>query len=289
MKVTHPLPAQLSRKSQYWLLATAAALVTIYMTLVWLSGDVTHLGMSILFYIAAGTVLAEKRRGVYFEKGVFPKVIGVLIIGILIWQSVLLLHNPALTDKQIDPLLRLFPFGSMLGIGLLVSDFKKLKQYWRELTILFHLGGPSVLALFLPDFSPVTAWFSAFLLQLTGFNATVQDVSISISGIETSPVYAGCSGIESMTYLLGLSVISLILFPIARIKQITVPLLAILIGFAVNAARVAFLSILEVFNDESSFTYWHEGDGSLAFGIAAILIFAFCYWLLYQQEKSNSH
>jgi cyanoexosortase A len=284
MKITYLISLKRVSRSHYWLLGIATALTAIYATLVWQSGDIAHLGMSVLFYLAAGMIFLERQQSLQFRQGWVAKGVGVLAIGILLWQVALLLSNPDFMDNRPDPALRLFPFVSMLGVGLIASGFKGLKRYGQELTILFFLGVPSVAALFLPDFSPATAEFSAFLLQLAGFDAAVRDIYISVSGIETSPVYAGCSGIEGMTYLLGLSVVGLILFPIARIKRIFIPFLAVLIGFTVNGVRVAILSLLEVAHNDEGFTYWHQGDGSLVFGLAAVLIFAICYWLLYQQE-----
>ncbi|NJO44019.1 MAG: hypothetical protein HC865_26525 [Cyanobacteria bacterium RU_5_0] len=61
MKVTDLVSFRVLRTSQYWLLGSITALVTAYLTLVRKSGDTAHLGMSILFYLAAGMLLWEKR------------------------------------------------------------------------------------------------------------------------------------------------------------------------------------------------------------------------------------
>jgi cyanoexosortase A len=279
MKTAYPVPKRLSRKSQYWLMGTTATLVAIYMALVWLSGDVAHLGMSILFYLVVGTLLWENRHNPCLQSGRVSKVAGALLVGCVLWQSVILLHDPGLTNPQINPALRLLPVLSALAVSLLASGFKGLKQYRQELTLLFFLGGPSVLFTFLPDPSPITANFSAFLLWCSGFDVSLEGIYIRLP-TGAVKVYAGCSGIESITYLLGISVIALVLFPIARTKQFFVPILAVLIGFIVNGVRVAIMAVLVASNNHTTFAYWHEGRGSLIFGVIEVLVFGLCYWLI---------
>jgi cyanoexosortase A len=286
MKVTHPVSVRSSPKSQYWLLGIAAALVAIYMTLIWIAGNTAHFGMSVLFYLCAGIVFWEKRHSLLLRSGVASKVIGAVLIGFCLWQSVGLLHDPKLTSDLPNPVLRLFPFVSALAIGLLASGFKGLKQHRQELILLFFLGAPSVLFSFLPDISPITARFSAFLLGCVGFNVSLQDVYIRLPSGAVK-VYTGCSGIESITYLLGLSAIALILFPVARMKSIFVPILAMLIGFAVNGVRVAIMAVLATSNT-IAFDYWHKGDGSLIFGVIAVFAFGACYWLLHKHRQVSN-
>ena len=283
MKVTHPISVRSPHTSQYWLLGITAALVAIYMALVWLSGNTAHIGMSLLFYLAAGMVFLEKRHSLLLQSGILSNVVGAALVGFCLWQSSVLLHDPQLTSDLPDPMLRLFPFVSALAVGVLASGFKGLKQYWQELTLLFFLGGPSVLFTFLPDISPITAQFSAFLLWVVGFNVSVQDVYIRLPAGAVK-VYTGCSGIESITYLLGLSAIALILFPIPRMKAVFIPILAMLIGFAVNGVRVAIMAVLATSNT-IAFDYWHKGEGSLIFGVTAVFTFGFCYWLLHKHQQ----
>jgi cyanoexosortase A len=240
--------------------------------------------MSILFYLATSTLLWEKRHHFRWGSGLLAMIVAVLLIAFFCWQSSILFRDPTLTDLAPKLILRLLPFISAIALALLAAGFKGLKQHAQELFILFFLGVPSVVARFLPDLSPITAKFSTFLLWYTGFNASLRDVYISLSN-GTVKVYGGCSGIESMTYLLGISVISLVMFPIARSKRLFIPFLAIAIGFIVNGVRVALMAVLVDAQNRAAFDYWHEGDGSLIFGVIAVLLFGFCYWLLYRREQ----
>ncbi|HAX79232.1 MAG TPA: cyanoexosortase A [Cyanobacteria bacterium UBA11372] len=278
MKATHRIGFISVKKSQFWLLSIASSLMAIYMTLVWRSGDTAHFGMSILFLLAVGSLLWEKRHSLILESQIFSRVLGGLIIAVALWRSI------DLTDANF---LRVFPFISGLGVALLAADFKGLKQYWQELTILFFLGVPSVLISSLVDPSPFTAKFSGFLLWYSGFKVSVQDVYINLptGGIK---VYGSCAGTESITYLLGLSVVCLVMFPIEGNKKIWVPIVAIAIGYLVNAFRVSLMAVLSASGNQESFKYWHEGDGSLIFGAIAVIAFGLFYLFLMRQSDSEN-
>ncbi|MEQ8752845.1 MAG: cyanoexosortase A [Coleofasciculus sp. G1-WW12-02] len=289
MKATSLTPLQRLKIPPYWLLAIAAGLVAIYMTLGWKAGDEAQLGMSVLFWLAVGSLLWGKRHELNLESGVLPSIAGALVIAFVLWDSArmstLTLNNGV---QRLAPLLRLLPFISAIGVGLLASGFKGLKQYWQELTILFFLGGPSVIASFIPDISPITAKFSAFMLWYMGFQVYLYDkvfINLPDGGVK---VYHGCSGMEAMTYVLGLSVICLIMFPIAGRKQYFVPIMALIVGFVVNSFRVALMAVLANAQNMEAFKYWHEGEGSLVFGMISVMVFGVFYWLLLRMEDASS-
>ncbi len=264
--------------SQFLLVAVAAALVAIYMTLLSKAGDTAHLGMSGLFWLAIGSLIWEKRHKLILESSILPSLVGILLIAIVLWQAAVV---------NVGHFLRISPLISAVAVGLLASGFKGLKQYWGEFAILFFLGVPSVMASFLADISPITAKFSAFLLWYSGFEVQLRDVYV-ILPTGSVKVYAACSGMEAMTYVLGLSVICLVMFPIGRSKQIIAPIVAIAIGFVVNAIRVAVLAILAAHQNQAAFDYWHEGEGSLIFGMIAVGIFGLFYFFLMHLEESRN-
>jgi cyanoexosortase A len=181
--------------------------------------------------------------------------------------------------------MRLLSFTSALGVALLASGFKGLKQYWQELTILFFLGVPSVIASFLFDISPLTAKFSAFLLHYFGFNVASQGVFINLpnGGVE---VTHECSGIDTIIYILSVSILALVMFPVNRSKRFFVPIVGIIIGFVINGIRVAMLAIFAG-SDKAAFESWHGGQASYLYGMIGIVIFGCFYWLLLQQEEKS--
>nr|WP_293089917.1 archaeosortase/exosortase family protein [Moorena sp. SIO3H5] len=64
----------------------------------------------------------------------------------------------------------------LLGLGLLASGLKGLKQYWQHLTIFLCLAIPSGLPTLLIDVSTLTAKFSGLLLWYSGFEVSRQGV-----------------------------------------------------------------------------------------------------------------
>jgi cyanoexosortase A len=277
----------------FWLLALISGLATIYMTLVWRSGDVAHLGMSGLFWLAAGSLFWDKRTKIVVGSNLVSTVLGAIIIAYFLWQSNSLVTSPELNKDNFNGqlyFLRLSPFLAVLGVCLLASGIKNLKQYWRELTIIFAMGVPSLITHFLVDISPLTAKLSAFFLWYTGLDTVLQGdliyVALNASQKGVIKVYEGCSGIESITYLLGLTVVGLVMFPLSRSKGWFVPILAILTGFVINAVRVSLMAILSATGNKAAFTYWHEGEGSLVFGLLAVLVFGGIYMLLLNQEEN---
>ena len=259
---------------RYWLLGSVAGLQAICLTLVWKADDTGHFGMSLLFLLAIGSLTWEKRDNLKFESEVLPSIVGIALIGWVLWESV------NLADGNI---MRLLPFTSALGVALLASGFKGLKQYWQELIILFFLGVPSIIASLLFDIAPLTAKFSAFLLHYFGFDVVSQGVFINLpdGGVEVTDE---CSGLDTIIYTLSISVLALVMFPVNRAKRFFVPIVAIIIGFVINAIRVVMLAIFAASN-KAAFDNWHGGQASYLYGMIGILVFGCFYWLLLQQEE----
>ncbi|MBV6626268.1 MAG: cyanoexosortase A [Rivularia sp. (in: Bacteria)] len=276
MNINEIASLKLLKDNRYWLLGIAGGLEAIHLTLTWGIEDFGHLGMSVLFLMALGSLISDKRNNLIFESNLSSSLTGVLLIGLVLWGSI------AFPEER--NFIYVVPIISALSVSFLASGFKGLKQYWQELTILFFLGVPIVISSLLFDISPLTAKFSAFLLHYLGFNVSLNGMNINLptGGVE---VYYGCSGIETMTYLLGLSVIALFMFPISRQKQPFVPIVGVTLGFIINAIRVAIMAILVASGEKEAFHYWHEGNGSRMFVVLAVLIFGSFYWLLLQQEE----
>ncbi|MGB3756689.1 MAG: cyanoexosortase A [Rivularia sp. (in: cyanobacteria)] len=276
MNITEIASPKLLKDTRYWLLGIAAGLQAICLTLVWKADDTGHLGMSLLFLFAIGSLIWEKRHTLKFESEVIPTIVGVSLIGWVLWQSA------NLADGNI---MRLLPFASAFGVALLASGFKGLKQYWQELVILFFLGVPGVIASFLFDIAPLTAKFSAFLLHYFGFDVVNQGVFINLpnGGVEVTDE---CSGLDTIIYTLSISVLALVMFPVQRSKRFFVPIVAIIIGFVINGIRVVMLAIFAA-SDKAAFDNWHGGQASYLYGMIGIVIFGCFYWLLLQQEEKS--
>lgn len=267
--------AQLLKRPHYALLGLLACLFGTYLTLLWQIGDIAHFGMSVLFLLAALTLIWENHTHFNYRYEWLASLTGMGFIGWVLWQSASIV-----SEQQFQ--LRLFPFLSGLGIALLASSFQGLLQYRRELALMFFLGVPSTI-LNLIDISPLTAAMASNLLVYGGLNAMQQGRSITLPA-GTLEVDSSCSGIESITYLLGIAVFCLTLYPVCRPKQVMALLAACTIGFVANSIRVAIMTTLVSPENQPTFLYWQEGEGSLIFGIGALACFASFYWSLHQLE-----
>ncbi len=251
-----------------WLLGLAAGLIALHLTLTWKSGNSDLLSTTVLFWVAVSALLWKKRDTLNLESDVFSSFLGASLLTLVLLKSAHLSGNPSF--------LRISPFLSGLGLGLLASGVKGLKQYWQELSLLCFLSVAEGW-LFPFDISLLTAKFAVFVLWLLGFPASSQGVLVNLPTgfIE---VYQGCSGIGLMLQLLGWASILLVIVPTSWKQKILVPVVAALLGFAVNGVRVALLAVLAALSNQEAFEYWHRGDGSLIFSAIAVLIFGlFCH------------
>ncbi len=285
MAMTNLTSLKFIQNEPLWLLGIAAGLQAITLTLVWRSHThIAYLGMSFLFLLATGSLLWDKRHQLQFESDVFSSVLGLLLIGWVLWESATL---------NVEYTLRLLSFTSALGVALLASGLKGLKQYFGELMILFVLGTPSVVSELLYehsifDISPWSAKFAGFILWYSGFDVVVNGINIYLPTGSVKVIYS-CSGVDTINYILGISVIALVMFPIARSKRLFVVIFAIFLGFLINAIRIAMLAAMEGTN-QAAFASWHGGNASYTYGIIAILIFALFYMFLWkQEERQNQH
>ncbi|HIK38141.1 MAG: cyanoexosortase A [Geminocystis sp.] len=273
---------RIASKRGFWLWVALSALVAINIAIFWQMKNFAHAGMSVLYWSAVYSLLWDRRREIVLKTDFFSCIFGVVLI---VTTLVISSHIPTTKESHIHSV---SPFFFSLGLALIASGFSGLKQFWRELLIIFFLGIPRVIFNLFTDISPLTAKAASFILYYMGFEVSRDGVYISLPQ-GTVKVYEGCSGIESVTYVLGLSVICLVMFPIKKRYTYFVPVVAILIGFFVNALRVALMAILVAYGNREAFVYWHEGDGSLIFGMIAVGLFGGFYWLLLSgKDRKNS-
>jgi cyanoexosortase A len=272
---------KLLQNIRFWLSATTVGLSGIYLSLIWkLTGNFSFLSISILLLGMLLYLLWENRDVLTLESDIFSTLLGLSLIACALIKSI---ANPYFGFLfQISPLL----FG--LGIALVASGVKGLRQYGQEFILLVAISIPETLLLQLFDISTYTAKFSAFFLLHLGFDVSLQGVKLMLltGAIEVNP---GCSGFENMIWLLRLAGLFLILFPMSFWKQILVPLMALSVGFLVNGIRVALMAVLVAYSNQDAFKYWHEGDGAQVFSLISAFIFcACCYFLAREAELNRS-
>lgn len=266
-----------------WLLGIAITLVGLYISLTWqLTEDIDRLSISVLAWGAILFLVWSKRNSLKLESGITASLLGTVLIALVLLKSFSFFWFES-------DLIRVFPIAIALGLALLASGFKGLRQYWREFLIISILAIPEGLLLDpienLFHVSLLTAKVGTFVLWRLGFEVQRQGVNIILpTGVVE--VYPGCSGLGTMFLLFRLSILYLVIFPTTLARSILTPCLAVFLAYFVNGVRVALMAFLVAFSNQSAFKYWHTGDGSQIFSMIAVLAFGlFCNFLTQDCEN----
>ena len=269
--------------SKYWFLGIAISLIAIHLTLVNKTAPTFFLGTSLLFWLAVASRIWEKRHTFSLKHEIFSSFIGatIIILGIIKIFS--------LTDY--DPFMRLFPLISAFGLGLMAfGGIKGLKQYWQEIILLIVLAIPPELITKpinqLIGVSALTGKFSSFVLWHLGYEVSSQGEFIiqPAGSIWISPE---CAGLVTLLWLLQLSALFLVMFPLELSQKILVPIVAVLTGFVVNGLRIAHLAVLAVSNQEA-FNYWHSENAQIFSLLDVAIVGLFCFFLIRQEEVEDA-
>ena len=270
---------KLIKNLPFLLLSLAAGSIALHLNLTWRSENNDLLSCSLLFWIAVSYLIWEKRDRLNLESDIFSSFFGLSLITLVLFKSMHLFGD--------DVFLRISPFLSVLGLGLLASGFKGLKQYWQELLLFGFIAVPWESIYLFIDLSLLTAKFATFVLWLLGFEVSRQGVLV-IFPTGSIEVYDGCSGLRMIFQLLGIALIFVLIVADSWKQKIFLPILAIILGFVVNGVRVALMGILVALSEQEAFKYWHLGNGSLIFSLIAVLIFALICVLLHESENRDN-
>ncbi len=266
-------------KHNFWLLGITGALIAIHINAVWkFDGDIDKITISGICW-GVVLLLISKKHQIALQSNEVASFVGLVLILLPLIRS-MFVHVPN------DILVEISPLITFLGLGILTSGFKGLKQYWQEAIVIFTLVLPQVVVSSIVDrfieLNAIAAHFAYFLLWYGGFDVQLQGVNIVLP-TGSVEVYAGCSGLIPMLIMFKLSVLFLVMFPTKTVDKVFLPTLAVFIAFIVNGVRIALMAVLVAFSNLETFKYWHEGDGSQIFSLVSILIFGlFCRFLLQQ-------
>ncbi|MBE9008476.1 cyanoexosortase A [Fortiea sp. LEGE XX443] len=267
---------------ELWLLGISGSLIAINLTIVARKDEPTNFYVNVLFLVVIYLLLKEKNK-LNLQSGLFSSLTGVLFIAFIFIISLFKINIGILS---------LFPpLISGVGLALLASGYRGLKQYNQELLLLSFLTIRNLFRMFQIDTTLLTAKLSTAILWYTGFKVTRSGITISLP-TGTIEVYSGCSGIEIIIDLLSLVVLFIFMFDIKFHQKFILPTVAIMIGFIVNGFRVSLMAILVAQGDKQAFKYWHSGDGSLIFSMIASLFLCFFFWFMLssnEQENKNNN
>ncbi|HCV29999.1 MAG TPA: cyanoexosortase A [Microcoleaceae bacterium UBA9251] len=266
------------QEPKYWLLGIAAGLIALHLTLTSRTENTDLFGTMLLFWGVVCFLIWERHESLTLESGVFGSCFGASLIALILLKSS--------SISGYDFFIRVTPFLSGISLALLASGTKGLKQYWQELLILAYTAIPPGLIGVFVNVALLTAKFSAFILHYLGFEVVRQGVFLVLEKGSVE-VYHGCSGVNAILQVLGLALVFLLMFPTTMGQKIVVPIIAVLIGFIVNASRVALMAVLVSLSQPEAFKYWHEGNGSAIFSMIAVFIFGIFCWFAILQEPQN--
>lgn len=178
------------------------------------------------------------------------------------------------------------PIVAGVGLGLLFIGFPRAQRQWLSFSVLclmlFPLYVLNVIFAKLLHFSELTTVISAFLLHYIGIKATYYDVLLTLPQGQVSVNYA-CTGGPLIVWLLKLSLLIVLVFPLTKFQKLVLALCACGIGFFIGCVRVGLLAV--VVNNRNAFDYWHGTQGGQIFLAVAILTFVvLCNWILPLEE-----
>jgi cyanoexosortase A len=267
------------KSPQFWLLGIAIGCIAIHLTLAWKSDNSNLLAISCLFWLAISSLIWERRNQLYLQSGVFSSLFALTLL--------MLLFIKVLPMNSLGKFLYILPTLFSFCIALLASGFKGFKQYQKELFLITSFSILNLVPMLPIEISIFTAKFAAFILWYLGYQVTRIGINIHLptGSIE---VYSGCSGMELIFYMLSITVLFLLMFPINHQRKFLVPIIAIILAFIVNGIRVALMAIIIANHQMEAFKYWHHGNGSLIFSLIAVSLLGLFYWyLIGRNNKSN--
>ena len=272
-------------RRMHWIDALGIGLFLVLIGLTLYSGELDHAIMSMLFF--GGAVMIHRRitppDGPVDLEG---RLVG---FGILLNVIVLcVMYEPTTAGSQglesgANPWLRFYPVTSAASWVLVAYGFRGLKRYWQMPFLFLFLGLPWLVLHKFFDMALITSMTVSMVLGLIGFESYLEQPLFVGIGTSRVSVNIGCSGMEAMTYLLGLAVLALLAFrPPSWLWYVLVPPVAVMTAFTINVIRVTCLSLFNLYEKVDLFDSFHIGLGSQLFSGASVGIFCVGYYLVHR-------
>lgn len=274
--------ARTLQEPKFWLLAIAAAIAGIHLSLLGHTNDSELFATCLLFWFAAGSLLWDERQSLKLESSWPSTLVGFLLLTFILIRSTFLPNSFSTAC--------VFPFVAVLGVSLMAAGAKSLGIFWKQLVIFGVLASYPLLKILLRviNLSKLTAMAAHFNLLYLGFPVQRDGVFLIMPPTSSVQVYEGCSGTQSILQLLSLAILFLLMFPLrSQLQKVFCVISAIAIAFIVNAIRVSLMAILNNAGNKSAFDYWHDGNGSLIFSAIAVLIFGLFCWFFFLRTPSQ--
>jgi cyanoexosortase A len=275
------------KSEQFWFYASLISFAVFYLTLTWKSTkNLDLIVTNSLFWGAIFVLLWRRRKRLVFNSDFISAFLGLLLITLVLIKSLTLYWFES------NLFVYLASFISFLGIALIASGIKNIKQYWLEIFFSGFLFIPTTFFgfWFNDQISLATAKISAYLLYYLGFNTVSKGIQILLhlpnQGDFIAEVNYFCTGILMMGLMLKLALLLASFVPMKQWQRFWFATLALAVGFFLGVIRVSILT-LTVPNPEQ-FAFWHGNEGAQIFSTLSIIIFSlFCYPTLNQPKSKK--
>jgi cyanoexosortase A len=265
-----------------WLLAgVGSATAILHLVLVYRHQTSAQLGITVICWYAVVTLITQRWRQLDLSSGVWARLVGLLLLGLTLFSGVWIAGAH-------EKILFLYPLFGVAGLGLFASGFGGLRQYWRELTILFFLGIPRGFISEWVDLSLVTAKLAAFVLWYAGQSVQLVGTEIVLPGGSVT-VDKGCDGTGVISYLVCLAVVFVFLLRVDGSRRLLALLVAPMLAFVTNMIRVLALALMEAAGHHEAFESWHKGSGSIVWTVLPVILFGFLCLLILPKRSSTAN
>ncbi|PZO43747.1 MAG: hypothetical protein DCF19_03715 [Pseudanabaena frigida] len=268
------------RHKSFWVLATLTCLGILHLYYIWKVAAKLPSLLDGLGWLSIGFLLWKNQSKIKFRGSLFSSLVGLLLI---IWM--LIRHSFRQFSSSVDILSYFFPVITFTGLLLIVSGFRKLKNYHSEILIATLISLPfASIYNWLKPIVNIDAQLLNFILHYLGFDSIREGAVVSLpnGSVEVMP---SCSSVGPILTMLPLIVVLLSIYPTSKSKQFFVYLSTIGSIFLINGIRLSLLAILLNKGDIANFEYWHTGGGS---GIFSNLIVFLIGGVSYQILNSSS-
>jgi cyanoexosortase A len=234
-------------------------------------GKQAHLMVSLPLWGSVFLLLWDNRQAFRHSKEKISFFAGCLLLAALLIITV---------TRPGEKLVGFFPLVAFVGWLSIFAGFSQFRMHLKELAILVAFGLPKLVSESAFGLAPLTAKFSANILWYLGQSVSLQGVQINVpnGSVEVVP---SCSGANLITHMLSVSVMVMCVLPKPQnAHRITLPFIAILLGFVMNSLRVALLAFLSPPQYSTFFHYWHGPNGASMIVLLTLLIYSsICFWI----------
>jgi len=198
--------------------------------------------------------------------------------------------------KGISLAMRVMPLLLLLSYWAYSYRVETLKSRWKEILLLLVLLIPDRVLMYpfikpillladMPELSHLTANIATGVTWILGLPVELEGTYIHAPNVIAN-VNAPCDGGRIMDFMVRLTLILILTFPVKRYKWPIILFCSMFLGYLINIFRVTAMVFVANTGDMQAFDYWHVGDGSKIFNLIAIILFCLVGYFQITPAKS---